>query len=125
MNSNNSNKTMPGQALVERIVADLAEQRLAPDARETELLERASAAADRIAELEIAVTQAGSTFTDKDGIVRPSPLLSEIRSTTLVLARCLGGIQMSPGPSAKNPVKQRAGQKSWAARSGRDSLKKA
>jgi hypothetical protein len=67
----------------------------------------------------------GTTFIDKQGTLRPSPLLAEIRSTTLVLARCLGGIQMNPGPAAKNPVKQRAGQKSWAARSGRETLKEA
>jgi hypothetical protein len=57
------------------------------------------------------------------GTVRPSPLLAEIRSTTLVLTRCLGGVQMNPGPAARNPVKVRAGQKSWAARVGRESLK--
>jgi hypothetical protein len=44
----------------------------------------------------------GTTFIDKQGTLRPSPLLAEIRSTTLVLARCLGGIQMNPGPAAKN-----------------------
>ena len=119
------NSNTPGQALVERIAAYLAEQHLAPDARESELLARASAAADRIAELEKLVVDEGSTFTDKQGTVRPSPLLAEIRSTALVLARCLGGIQMNPGPAAKNPVKQRAGQKSWAAGSGRESLKEA
>lgn len=54
----------------------------------------------------------------KRGTVRPSPLLAEIRSTTLVLQRCLGGIQMTPGPS-RNPVKQRAGIASWDARLAR------
>jgi hypothetical protein len=48
------------------------------------------------------VAAEGSTYVDKHGTVRPSPLLSEIRSTTLVLARCLGGIQMNPGAAAKN-----------------------
>ncbi|MDT5367556.1 MAG: hypothetical protein QOC62_1987 [Mycobacterium sp.] len=116
-------KTSPGSALVDSITADLREQGLTPDARETELLARARAAADRIAELETLVATKGSTWTDKNGTVRPSPLLSEIRSTTLVLTRCLGGIQMNPGPAARNPVKVRAGQKSWAARVGREALK--
>ncbi|MDT5071298.1 MAG: hypothetical protein QOH82_618 [Mycobacterium sp.] len=44
------------------------------------MLQRASAAADRIAELERLVAEQDSTFTDKYGTVRPSPLLAEIRS---------------------------------------------
>jgi hypothetical protein len=118
-------KVSPGNALVDSITADLSEQGLTPDARETELLAHACAAADRIAELEKLVAREGSTYRDKDDIVRPSPLLAEIRSTTLVLTRCLGGVQMNPGPAYKNPVKQRAGQKSWAARSGREQMKEA
>ena len=41
----------PGDALVDAIIADLKDQHMMPDARETELLERARACADRIAEL--------------------------------------------------------------------------
>ncbi|MGO8967872.1 MAG: hypothetical protein ACLQGN_30865 [Mycobacterium sp.] len=118
-------KKSAGDALVAAVVADLREQHLAPDARETELLDRARAAADRIAELEKIVAVEGMTFTDKHGTVRPSPLLSEIRSTTLVLTRCLGGIQMSAGTAAKNPIKVRAGQASWNARLAREGLKDA
>ncbi len=114
-----------GEALVAAVVADLREQHLAPDARETELLERARAAADRIAELEKIVVIEGSTFTDKHGVVRPSPLLSEIRSTTLVLHRCLGGIQMTPGKAGKSAIKVRAGIASWNARLAREGLKEA
>jgi hypothetical protein len=106
-----------GDVLVSSIVADLAGQQLAPDAREVELLERARAAVDRIAELEGIVALEGMTYTDKAGVVRPSPLLAEIRSTTIVLTRCLGGIQMNAFAVAKDPVKQRAGLKSWAVRS--------
>jgi hypothetical protein len=109
--------------MADAITADLAEQHLTPDAREAALLERARSAVDRIAELEKVVATTGFTYTDSDGIVRPSPLLAEIRSTTMVLTRCLGGIQMNPGAGAKNPVKIRAGQKSWAARSAREALK--
>jgi hypothetical protein len=112
-----------GAILVGAILADLDEQDLAPDSRETELLARASAAADRIELLEAAVAKAGLTYTDKDGTVRPSPLLSEVRSTTLVLARCLSGIQMSPGPAAKDAAKSRAGRASWAARSASGELR--
>jgi hypothetical protein len=107
-----------GSLLVKRIVADMAEHGLRPDERETELLRRASAAATRIAELERIVRREGSTYEDKRGVVRPSPLLAEIRSQTLVMNRCLSSIQMSRGPS-KNPVKQRAGLASWDARLSR------
>ena len=109
-----------GQALVDAITTDLAEQHLRPDARETELLERAHAAADRIAELEKLVATEGMTYVDKQGTVRPSALLAEIRSQTVVLARVLGGIQMSAAGQSRNPVKVRAGQASWRARSARE-----
>jgi hypothetical protein len=105
---------------VAAVLADLAEQHLAPDARETELLERARVAADRIEVLEKIVAAEGMTYRDKLGTARPSPLLAEIRLTTLVLTRCLGGLQMSAGTTNKNPVKARAGQASWRARSARD-----
>jgi hypothetical protein len=107
--------------LTERIIADLHAQGMQLDSREQELLTRASGAADRIEILERLVAKAGLTYTDKDGTVRPSPMLSEIRSTTLVLARCLGGIQMTPGKTP-NAAKQRAGVASWAARVGRQDI---
>jgi hypothetical protein len=113
-------KKTPGEELVESVLADMAEDDLEPDAREVELLARASAAADKIAKLEAAVEKSGVTYVDKDGVTRPSPLLAEIRSTTLVLARCLNGVQMNPGKQGVDPTKSRAGQASWAARSGQN-----
>jgi hypothetical protein len=112
-----------GGALVDRIRADLTEQDLAPDSRENELLAKASDAADRIEQLETAMASAGLTFVDRDGTVRPSPLLAEIRLQTIVLTRCLNGIQMSPAPAPKNAAKQRAGQASWAAPSASGDLR--
>jgi hypothetical protein len=70
--------------------------------------------------LEAAVEKSGLTYVDKDDTLRPSPLLAEIRSTTLVLTRCLNAVQMDPGKAGVDPAKSRAGQASWAARSGRD-----
>ena len=106
-----------GATLVAAITADLDEQDMDPDSREVALLARASDAADRIELLETALESAGLTYVDKDGTVRPSPLLAEIRQQTIVLTRCVNGLQMTPGPAAKNATKQRAGQASWAARS--------
>ena len=119
-----TNTPSAGDILVTNILADIDSQGLRPDARENELLERARAAADRIAELEAIVAVEGSTFTDKTGVVRPSPLLCEIRTTTSVLARVLSGVQMSaPGQSPKHAAKRRAGQASWAARKARNDLR--
>jgi len=59
-------KTTAGQALTERILADMESVDLDPDSREVELLTRAAVAADRIEELEAVVRREGSTFTDKN-----------------------------------------------------------
>jgi hypothetical protein len=110
-----------GDKLVAAILADLEAEGLEPDARESALLERARQAANKIEALEAAVAASGLTYLDaKAGCVRPSPILAEIRSTTLVLARCLNGVQMDSERQGKDPVKSKAGQASWAARSGGD-----
>jgi hypothetical protein len=110
-----------GDILVAKLLADIDSQGLRPDAREAELLERARAAADRIAEVEAIVEVEGATYT-KDGVVRPSPLLAEIRLQTSILARVLSGVQMSTPNESKNVAKQRAGRASWAAQVARAEL---
>jgi hypothetical protein len=110
-------KQSAGDKLVAEILADRDEAGLEPDSRETEALAVAKATADRIAELEETVERVGRTFTDKDGVVRPSPLLAEIRLQSLVLLRALNIIVLEPQKAAKDPAKVRAGQASWAARS--------
>jgi hypothetical protein len=117
MTNRNTKAPSAGDALAQGILADMAENHLTPDAREQALLEKASAAADKIEQLEAEVENSGLTYKDKDGVTRPSPLLAEIRSTTLVLVRCLAPIQMEPTKQTKDPNKVRAGQASWAARS--------
>jgi hypothetical protein len=113
------NKTA-GQVLVEKILADLKEEGIVPDSREAELLDHARDMADRIEELKGLVAEHGSTIVDKLGNVRPSPLLSEIRQSTIVLTRCLNGVQMySEENMPKDHRKQKAGAASWAARQGR------
>jgi hypothetical protein len=119
----NTAKASAGDALVQGILADLAENHLAPDAREAALLDKARAAADKIAQLEAAVSKTGLTYVDRDGVTRPSPLLAEIRSQTLVLHRCVAPIQMEPTKQTKDQNKVRAGQASWAARSARPDLR--
>jgi hypothetical protein len=84
MRNTMSKSKTPGEELVSKILADLKDNGLQPDSRESELLERARGMRDRIAELESLVTVHGMTITDRMGNVRPSPLLSEIRQSTIV-----------------------------------------
>jgi hypothetical protein len=113
-------KLSAGDQLVADILADLDAEGLEPDARESALLERARQVANKIELLEAAVAMAGLTYVDKEGTVRPSPILAELRSSSLVLARCLNGIQMDAGKRGVDPIKSKAGKASWAARSGGD-----
>ena len=98
---------------------------LEPDSREVELLARAAAAADRIAELEAVVTREGSTFTDKTGLVKPSPILQEIRAQDQVMMQALRGLKLEPPMAAagKSERHSRAGQASWRARVARHEAK--
>lgn len=123
MTTRKTKATSAGDKLVADIIAEMAEVHLAPDARESALLDKARSAADKIEQLEAAVAKAGLTYVDRDGVTRPSPLLAEIRSTTLVLTRCLAPIQMEPAKQMKDPSKVRAGQASWAARSTSGNLR--
>ncbi len=114
-----------GDTLVTKLLADIESQGLRCDARELELLERARAAADRIAQVEAVIELEGPTFTDKNGTVRPSPLLAESRLQSALLARVLGGIQMSDSTVGKAVSKVRAGNASWAARVAREAQREA
>ena len=74
-----------GQDLVDRIVADLEEQGLEPDSKDTELLDVASDIVDRIAMLEAAVEADGLSTTLKDGRIVLHPAICEIRQQHLVV----------------------------------------
>ena len=118
-------KATAGQALTAQILADLDGQGLDPDAREQELLRHAAACADKIERLEAVLAAEGLTWSDKHGVVLPSPLCAEIRATTAIMVRCLGGIAMEAKltPAGKSEKHSRAGQASWAARKARDAGK--
>lgn len=120
MTPTSQEKALASARLVADIMADLDAEGLEPDTRESALLERTRQVADKIEAPEAAVAKAGLTFVDKDGVTRPSPILAELRSSSLVLARCLNGIQMDTGRQGKDPIKSKAGKASWAARSGGD-----
>jgi hypothetical protein len=112
-----------GDTLLAAVMEDIEAEDLSLDSRETELLERARAAADKIELLESEVQRTGLTYTDKDGVLRPSTLLAEIRQQNVILMRALGGIRFEVDEKAVDPVKSRAGQASWAARSSRGDLR--
>lgn len=114
-----------GDRLVANILADIDSQGLRPDAREAELLERARVLGNRLERLEAAIERGGETYRDKNGVIHPSRLLCEVRTTTAILARVLSGVQMSAPDNSKNVAKVRAGQASWAARQARAMLKDA
>ena len=101
-----------GQALVDRIVADLEAQGLEPDSKDTELLDVASDIVDRIATLEAAVEADGLSTTLKDGRIVLHPAICEIRQQHLVLVRTLRMIQTEPA-GTKDPKKVRAAQEMW------------
>ena len=101
----------PGAALVARIRAEMAEEGLEPDARETELLDLAADLADRVVELEAAIAADGLTAKSKGGVVRLHPAVVEARQTRAALARVLAGIQMRD--EVKNPAKQKAADTRW------------
>lgn len=100
-----------GAALVARIRAEMAEEGLEPDARESELLVLAADLQDRVHELEAAIDEAGLTSTSKGGLVRLHPAVAEARQTRAALARVLAGIQMRD--EVKNPAKQKAADTRW------------
>ena len=100
-----------GAALVARIRAEMAEEGLEPDARETEMLVLAADLQDRVHELEASIAEGGLTSTSKGGMVRLHPAVPEVRQTRAALARVLAGIQMSEG--VKNPAKQKAADTRW------------
>lgn len=107
-------------------MAFLDGEKIDPDEVELEMLGRAAAAADHIEALEAVVAKTGRTFTDKDGMVRPSPLLQEIRAQNAIVIQALSKIEMfvpEVTESGKKAQQQRAGQASWRARKARYGVK--
>jgi biotin operon repressor len=100
----------PGEALVARVRAEMAENGLEPDGKEIELLALASRLADRLAELEEAISRDGLTGTVNSRVVL-NACVPEARQHAAALARVLSGVQMER--SVKDPVKQRAAATRW------------
>lgn len=103
-----------GEALVERLRAEMTEQGMIPTSTEEELLAVAWDLADRVEVLQRMVAVDGERRVGKDGTVRLHPALSEMRQCEATLARVVGGINTMAEPVV-NRTKQRAAQARWRA----------
>ena len=88
-----------GDRLRSRIQAELDENNVELDAKETELFERAQATADRIAELEAVIDREGVTTTGRRGTIT-HPCLTEVRHLSALMKSLLAGIDLEGQQSA-------------------------
>lgn len=108
----------PGEALVDALVAEMAEVGVEPDAKEKSLLEAAKQLVDRLDALERIIAADGEMVTSPTGHVKLHPAVSEHRQLAATLPKVLVGIVVGDSLSGvgKNPAKVRAAQARWAAR---------
>lgn len=86
------------------------------DELEVALLGLAQAQANDIAALEVLLAEQGMTVEGSKGQLRLNPIVSELRQARRSLSLILGGIRLPSEAPVKNPVKQRAAERSWANR---------
>jgi hypothetical protein len=106
--------TSAGKALVKRIVNDMADRGLEPDAKERELLAIAEGLADQIAGLRESIGRLGYSTTLQNGRVMLNPAVAAVNNTSTALAKVLNQIQMTDAAPI-NLVRQRAAQSRWRA----------
>jgi hypothetical protein len=105
-----------GETLIAAITAELAEDELDPDARDTALLETAGRLADRMASLEKLVTTDGERTISDSGIVRLHPAIAEYRQHSIALSKVLVAIAMNDTTAGrKDPKKVKAAENRWRA----------
>jgi hypothetical protein len=102
-----------GTALVQRIVEDMASHGLEPDQRDRELFDVIADIRDEIEQLKAVVEAEGRSVVLRDDRVVMHGAVVEIRLQRAALAKLLSGLSMDT--SGKNPVKQAAAVKRWAA----------
>jgi hypothetical protein len=104
----------PGEIMVEGIMAELIEDGVQLDAKESALLATARTLVDRMGALEAIVARDGLMVTTDAG-VKLNPAAVEHRLCATTLPRILGGIGAGDtSGGAKNPTKQRAATARWA-----------
>jgi hypothetical protein len=102
-----------GDAMVDRIIADMAEHQLEPDQRDRELFSVVADIANEIEELKRTVEDEGRSTFLKDGRPVVHGAVVELRLQRAALAKLLSGLSIDA--TGKNPVKQRAAITRWAA----------
>src|ERR1700730_6075856 len=103
-----------GELMTQRIIDDMAQhQQLEPDQRDRELFAVAAEIRDEIDRLSQVVEDEGRTVVLKDGRVVVHGAVVELRLQRAALAKLLSS--MSLDATGKNPVKQAAVMKRWAA----------
>ncbi len=102
-----------GALLVERVVADMAQHNLEPDQRDRELFGVIAEIRDEIEELKAVVEAEGRTVVLNDRRVVVHGCVVELRLQRAALAKWLASMNLDG--TGKNPVKQAAAMKRWAA----------
>lgn len=104
----------PGARMVSGIMAELTEDGVQLDAKESALLVTARQLVDRMDALEAIVARDGLMVTTEAG-VKVHPAVIEHRLCATTLPRILAGIGAGDTTAgAKNPTKQRAAAARWA-----------
>src|SRR6516165_11522114 len=108
-----ADETSCGAALVQRIVDDMASHGLEPDQRDRELFDVIAEIRDEIEQLKAVVEDEGRSVVLRDDRVVMHGAVVELRLQRAALAKLLSGLRMDT--SGKNPVKQAAAARRWAA----------
>ena len=105
----------PGERMVAGIMAELTEDGVQLDAKESALLATARQLVDRMDALQVIVARDGLMVTTKAG-VKVHPAVIEHRLCATTLPRILAGIGAgdTTAGAGKSPVKQRAAAVRWA-----------
>jgi hypothetical protein len=103
-----------GEAMVRRIVADLAEhEQVEPDQRYREMFAEAAAIKDRIERIKVLIAEQGETVTLRDGRLIMHPGICEVRLQQAALVKVLDSMHLTP--DGKNVKKQYAANVRWSA----------
>lgn len=109
-------KLSAGQVLIAAVVAQMAEDGLEPDARDTSLLATSGRLADRMAALDVLIEADGERSTSETGIVRLHPGIAEYRQHAIALSKVLTAVALVETNGAKkDPDKVRAAETRWRA----------
>jgi hypothetical protein len=88
-------QVMPGERLRERIADEYEHNGTEPDGREAEMIDRAAATADLIAELEALLDRDGPTSEGSAGQTVLHPAVAELRQQRSALQRFLAALDFS------------------------------